>query len=137
MRFSAWCMVFLSGCASAHANADKPPTAEIASDSAPALDAAPAPSPAVDAGSDPGGDADFRMVANRAMKATMTADGPAARAALEVFLKHHPHHHQRPAAVAMLAGVLLNLGETPAAKALLDDNAALLAGQERDFLVGL
>jgi ABC-type branched-subunit amino acid transport system substrate-binding protein len=67
----------------------------------------------------------------------MTAEGPAARAALEAFLVHHPHHHQRPTAVTMLAGVLLGLGDTTAAKTLLDENASLLAAQERDFLVGL
>ncbi len=88
---------------------------------------------AVDAGGDLGGDADFREVANRAM----TGDAPAARAALEGFLLNHPHHHQRPAAVAMLAGVLLGLGDAPSAKALLDENAALLDGQERVFLTGL
>lgn len=123
MRFPAWCMILLSGCASARADAERPPLP------APA----PASTPAIDAGGDPGGDADFRAVASRAM----AADAPAARAALEGFLTHHPHHHQRPAAVTMLAGVLLGLGETAAAKGLLDENAALLATQERDFLTGL
>jgi ABC-type branched-subunit amino acid transport system substrate-binding protein len=67
----------------------------------------------------------------------MTAEPPAARAALEGFLAHHPYHYQRPAAVTMLAGVLLGLGETAAAKALLDENATLLTAQERDFLTGI
>jgi len=37
----------------------------------------------------------------------------------------------------MLAGVLLGLGDVAATKALLDENAPLLATQERDFLTGL
>ena len=123
MRFSAWCVVLLSGCASAHANTEKPPASVPAATSTPALDA----------GDDPGGDADFREVANRAA----TGDGPAARAALEGFLAHHPHHHQRPAAVTMLAGVLLGLGDGAATKTLLDENGTLLATQEREFLTGL
>jgi len=128
MRSSVWCVVLLSGCASAHANSEtQTPTSEPAA--APVLDAAPA----VDADSDPGGDADFRAVASRAM----TADAKTARIALEAFLVHHPHHHQRPAAIAMLAGVLLGMGDTTAAKALLDENASLLATQERDFFTGL
>jgi len=127
MRFSAWCMVFLSGCASAHATAEGPKTLE------PGPKAAPSGASAIDAGSDPGGDADFRVLANRAM----TGDAPAARAALEGFLLHHPHHHQRPAAVTMLAGVLLRLDDTTAAKTLLDENASVLATQEHDFLFGL
>jgi ABC-type branched-subunit amino acid transport system substrate-binding protein len=125
MRFPAWCMVLLCGCASARADAERPPAAGPAP--------TPASTPAIDAGGDPGGDADFREVANRAM----TAEPPAARAALEGFLAHHPYHHQRPAAVTMLAGVLLGLGETAAAKALLDENATLLTAQERDFLTGI
>jgi ABC-type branched-subunit amino acid transport system substrate-binding protein len=129
MRSSAWCIFLLTGCASAHAN----PEVQL-----PASAPTPEPdhAPVVDAGSDPGGDADFRAVANRANQ-TMTADAPAARAALEGFLVHHPHHHERPAAVAMLAGVLLGMGDTAAAKTLLDENAALLATQELDFLTGL
>jgi ABC-type branched-subunit amino acid transport system substrate-binding protein len=128
MRFSAWCMVFLSGCASAHANSESQTPAPASTPTS-----APASEPAIDAGDDPGGDADFRAVAARAM----TADAPAARAALEGFLFHHPHHHQRPAAVTMLAGVLLGLGDATAAKALLDEDATLLNAQERDFLTGL
>ena len=128
MRFSAWCMVFLSGCASAHANSESQTPAPASTPTS-----APANEPAIDAGDDLGGDADFRAVAARAM----TADAPAARAALEGFLFHHPHHHQRPAAVTMLAGVLLGLGDATAAKTLLDENATLLNQQERDFLTGL
>ena len=123
MRFSAWCVVFLSGCASAHANAPTPPVSVPAATRAPVLDA----------GDDPGGDADFRAVANQAAN----ADGPAARATLEGFLTQHPHHHQRPAAVEMLAGVLLGLGDGAAAKTLLDENGTLLPEQERAFLTGL
>ena len=37
----------------------------------------------------------------------------------------------------MLAGVLIGLGDAVAAKTLLDENASLLATQERDFLTGL
>ena len=118
-------MVFLSGCASAHAMTEKPQSPDLAP--------APVDAAAVDVGYDPGGDADFREVANRAM----VADAPAARAALEGFLVHHPHHHERPSAVLMLAGVLLGLGDVAATKALLDENAPLLAAQERDFLIGL
>jgi ABC-type branched-subunit amino acid transport system substrate-binding protein len=131
MRFSAWCMVSLSGCASAHATAERPQSLDIS----PAQTPTPAPDGAlaIDASSDQGGDADFRAVANRAM----AADGPAARSALEGFLVHHPHHHQRPAAVVMLAGVLLGLGDATAAKTLLDENASQLATLERDFLMGL
>ncbi len=67
----------------------------------------------------------------------MTSDGPTARAALEGFLVHHPYHHQRPAAVAMLATVLLGLGDVAATKTLLDENPDMLATQERDFFAGL
>jgi len=37
----------------------------------------------------------------------------------------------------MLTGVLLGLGDAAAAKTLIDENASLLAAQERDFLFGL
>jgi branched-chain amino acid transport system substrate-binding protein len=126
MRFSVWCLVLLSGCASAHANPEPQTPASI-----PVTE--PDSSPAVDAGGDPGGDADFRAVSSRAM----AADAPAARAALESFLVHHPHHHQRPAAVTMLAGVLLGMGDTAAANTLLGENATLLPTPERDLLSGL
>jgi ABC-type branched-subunit amino acid transport system substrate-binding protein len=120
-------MVLLSGCASLHVTAQKPQGSDLT----------PAPlasgSLIIDAGDDLGGDADFREVANRAM----VADAPAARAALEGFLVHHPHHHQRPIAVTMLAGVLLGQGNASAAKTLLDENTPLLAAQERDFFTGL
>ena len=123
MRLRISSLLLLVGCASAHASADDPQIAPP-----------PAPSPTVvDAGADPGGDADFRVIAARAANPYE----PASRAGLEGFLAHHPHHHQRPAAVAMLAGVLLVQGDAASAKALLEDNATFLAPMEREFFGGL
>jgi ABC-type branched-subunit amino acid transport system substrate-binding protein len=116
-------MFFLSGCASAHTNVPTTPVSVPAAARVPVLEA----------GDDPGGDADFRTVANQAAN----ADGPVARATLEGFLTQHPHHHQRPAAVEMLAGVLLGLGDGTAAKTLLDENGTLLPDQEHEFFTGL
>ena len=82
-------MLLLLGCAPSYANAEKTGTPVY-----PASGAA-----VVDAGEDPGGDADFRAAASQAF----TADTRTARAALEAFLAHHPNHHERPAAVALLA----------------------------------
>lgn len=124
MRFCVLGLLLLAGCATAHASADKPQGPDPLAVSL----------AAVDAGNDPGGDADLRVIANRASTA---AYEPAARAGLEAFLAHHPHHHQRPVAVAMLAGVLLLQGDASAAKILLDDNATFLTAVERDFFGGL
>lgn len=122
MRLGACCAIVLVGCASTHASAEKPPI--------------PAPVAALPAmiemRDDPGGDADFRDIANRA-----AADRSTAQVALQGFLFHHPHHPQRPLAVAMLAGVLLDRGDSATAKALLADNANILAGPDRDFLDGV
>jgi branched-chain amino acid transport system substrate-binding protein len=123
MRFCVSGLLLLVGCASAHASADAP-------------EAALAPvrsSTAIDAGDEPGGDADFRLVATRAANPYE----PAARAGLEDFLARHPHHHRRPAAVAMLAGVLLLQGDPAATQRLLEENDTLLLSMERDFFLGL
>jgi hypothetical protein len=89
--------------------------------------------PALDAGDDLGGDADFRDVANKAQAAAPAT----ARARLEAFLVHHPHHHQRPAAVAMLAAAMVATGDGASAKTLLVDNGSYLPATDRDFLMGL
>ena len=126
MRFAAFFgLVVLVGCASARANPDKLSGAP---------EPAPAPRPAtIDAGSDLGGDADFRDVASKAQ----AADPATARVRLEGFLVHHPHHHQRPVAVAMLASVMLTMGDAASANALLADNGSFLPSSDRDFLMGL
>ena len=125
MRISAMGLLFLVGCASTHAKAGNPPAA---------IDAGVAPrGPVPDAGDDLGGDADFRDIANQANG----SDSGTARARLEGFLFHHPHHHQRPAAVAMLAAVLLGVGDGAASKQLLVENASFLPTADRDFLAGL
>ena len=121
MRSSVWCVLFLAGCASANASTEQAPLLPL-----PATGA-------VDSGNDLGGDADFRAIASHAA----TADPATARAELEGFLQHHPHHTQRPAVVSMLAAVLLGQGDGSAAKVLLDEDASLLASPERDLLVGL
>lgn len=121
MRSFVWCMLFLTGCASANATTERTPLV-------PLPDTGP-----VDAGNDFGGDADFRAIANHAAG----SEPATARAELEGFLQHHPHHPQRPAAVGMLAAVLLGQGDGSAAKVLLDENASLLAAPERDLLIGL
>lgn len=113
----------LAGCASAHASAEGPRT--------PAPE--PGPPAPVDAGEDLGGDADFRAIVNRAK----SGDVSAVRPDLQGFLAHHPHHAQRPAAVAMLAGALLLEDNVGAARTLLDDNASLLPAMERDFFGGI
>jgi len=122
MRFRVSGLLLLVGCASAHASADK-------------LLEEPAPrsSTAIDAGDEPGGDADFRMVAARAANPYE----PAARAGLEDFLARHPHHHQRPAAAAMLAGVLLLQGDAAAAKRMIEENDSYLEPMERELFTGL
>jgi branched-chain amino acid transport system substrate-binding protein len=123
MRICVPGVLFVMGCASANAGADKPLAA-----------VAPPPSlTAIDAGDQPGGDADFRLVAARAA----SPYDPETKASLENFLARHPYHHQRPAAVAMLAGVLLMQREPATAKALLDQNLTMLPGMERDFFLGL
>ncbi|MBN2576335.1 MAG: penicillin-binding protein activator [Deltaproteobacteria bacterium] len=123
MRFGVLGFLLLLGCASTQASADKPleplpPAQGLAG---------------IGGAGDPGGDADFRVVANRAANVY----DPGARASLEAFLLHHPHHHQRPAAAAMLIGVLLLQGDAPAAKTVLDDNTAYLPAAEREFFDGL
>jgi ABC-type branched-subunit amino acid transport system substrate-binding protein len=126
MRYWALVSVLLGGCALARAKKDNPPGV---------IDAGSPPpgQTAVDAGDDLGGNADFRDVANRAR----TSPPPTARARLEGFLLHHPHHHQRPAAVAMLTSVLLAMGDAPAAKQVLAENASFLPATDRDFLMGI
>jgi ABC-type branched-subunit amino acid transport system substrate-binding protein len=126
MRSSAVGLVFLVGCASAHTKEGRPPEALDAG--APRLSQA-----AVGTGDDLGGDADFRDLAHQAR----TADPATARARLESFLLRHPHHHQRPAAVAMLTSVLLAMGDAASAKAFLVDNASFVPAVARDFLLGL
>jgi ABC-type branched-subunit amino acid transport system substrate-binding protein len=123
MRLYVSGLLLLVGCASAPARADKPleplpPAQGLAG---------------LDGGADPGGDADFRVVANRAANVYE----PGARASLEGFLLHHPYHHQRPAAAAMLTGVLLLQGDAAAAKSVLDDNTTYLPAVEHDFFAGV
>lgn len=128
MRCSSLGLVFLVGCASAHASStgfERSPGAPDA--------AGPARLATIDAGDDLGGDADFRDVANRAQG----ADPATARALLQGFLDHHPHHHQRPTAVALLTSAMLAMHDAQAAKALLDDNSSFLPASDRDFLMGL
>jgi ABC-type branched-subunit amino acid transport system substrate-binding protein len=124
MRSSVLASLFLLGCASARANADRP-LGELDA-------AAPPRMTAVDAGEDLGGDADFRDVANKAQ-----SDPASARARLEAFLVHHPHHHQRGAAVAMLSAVMLGTNDAAATKKLIDENGSFLTATDRDFLMGL
>lgn len=137
-------LALLVGCASARANPDKSLTWEPSQGSrtfpgsgsagqTPSRLAGPEAPTAVDAGEDLGGDADFREVTNK----IRSEDRASARSRLEAFLVHHPHHHQRPAAVAMLASLMLAMGDAGAAKALLDDNAGFLTAPDRDFLTGL
>jgi ABC-type branched-subunit amino acid transport system substrate-binding protein len=123
MRFRVWGLLLLVGCASAHANADR-----LLDEPTPARS-----STAIDAGDQPGGDADFRLVAARAANPYQ----PAARAALEDFLARHPHHHRRPAAVAMLAGVLLLQGDAMAAKRMIEENDADFEPMERELFTGI
>ncbi len=123
MRTTGLCMLLLLGCAPSYANAQKqqspiPPPSEGAS---------------VDAGDDLGGDADFRQAASHAF----AADTRTARSAIESFLAHHPNHHERPAAIALLARELLALGDAASAKALLDRDASRPATPDQVFLAGL
>jgi ABC-type branched-subunit amino acid transport system substrate-binding protein len=125
MRSSTLGLVFLVGCASARATPSQPAGAPQTPSST--------RSAAIDAGDDLGGDADFRDVASKAQ----ASDPGTARARLEGFLVHHPHHHQRPAAVAMLAAVMLAMGDAASAKPLLVDNGSFLPATDRDLLMGL
>jgi len=123
MRYLLLGMLLAAGCASTRGRSDKP--------------LAPLP-PArglagLDGRDDSGGSADFREVANRAANVYT----PAARRALEGFLLHHPHHHQRPAAVAMLIGVLLLQGDPAAANTLIVENGSYLQPMERELFSGL
>lgn len=93
----------------------------------------PPPTTQLEAGDDLGGDADFREVT----KKVLASDAAGARARLEAFLVHHPHHHQRPVAVAMLAQVMLATGDGSATTSLLADQGALLPAPDRDLLLGL
>jgi branched-chain amino acid transport system substrate-binding protein len=121
MRYSVLGLLFLVGCASARAKVDRPIDARRSS---------PERLAETDA---LGGDADFRDLAHQAE----TSDPATARARLEGFLLHHPHHHQRPAAIAMLTSVLLAMGDASAARTLLADNSSFLPAVDRDFLMGL
>lgn len=124
MRSPLLALLFLLGCASMRANADRPVGQ---------VDAATPPRmTGIDAGEDLGGDADFRDVANKA-----ASDPASARARLEAFLLHHPHHHQRGTAVVMLSAVLLGTNDAAAAKKLIEDNGSFLPATDRDFLTGL
>jgi ABC-type branched-subunit amino acid transport system substrate-binding protein len=125
MRSSTGALLFLLGCASARANVDRP-VGEIDASAPPRMTS-------IDAGEDLGGDADFRDVANKAH----ASDPASARARLEAFLVHHPHHHQRGAAVAMLAAVMLGTNDAVSAKKLIEDNGSFLPNTDRDFLTGL
>jgi ABC-type branched-subunit amino acid transport system substrate-binding protein len=131
MRCTALGLVFLVavGCASVRASADRSPGAPDT--------ATPARLAVIDAGQDVGedlgGDADFRDVANKAQ----ASDPATARALLEAFLEHHPHHHQRPTAVALLASAMLAMRDATAAKALLHDNGSFLPASDGDFWMGL
>lgn len=122
MRLCLSALLVFAGCASARASADRSQAI------APARSAT-----AIDAGDEPGGDADFRLVAARAANPY----DPATRASLRDFLARHPHHHQRPAAVSMLSGVLLVQGDARAAKTVLAENDAFLSSAERDFWGGI
>jgi branched-chain amino acid transport system substrate-binding protein len=122
MRWIAGCTIVLLGCASTHVSGQR----------APGETAALTPPPRIPGG-DLGGDADFRVVANRAAK----ADPMTARAELEGFIRHHPNHFQRPTAVAMLCSTLLELGDAVAAKQLLDDATNILPNNERELFVGI
>ena len=123
MRITGLSMLLLLGCAPSYANAQKPQIPICA----------PSEAAPVDAGNDLGGDADFRSVASHAF----ATDTRTARSAIEAFLAHHPNHHERPAAIALLARELLALGDTAAAKALLDRDGSRPATQDQAFLAGL
>jgi len=120
MRLGAWWIVLFGGCASVQATGARPPAP-----------AAPLPVGFAE-GADPGGDADFRAIAYRAQ-----TDPRSARAPLQAFLAHHPHHAQRPVAVAMLTAILLDQGDAAAAKTVLGENAGMLAAPDRDILDGV
>jgi branched-chain amino acid transport system substrate-binding protein len=124
MRFVAAGLLFLVGCASAGVRTDKPLEPLPPARGLAGLD---------EGGSAAGGDADFRAVVHRA--ANPYDEG--ARAELQRFLAHHPHHHQRPAAVALLAGVLLLQNDVTAAKTLVEENASYLRNVEHDFFAGI
>jgi branched-chain amino acid transport system substrate-binding protein len=124
MRFPVAGWLLLVGCASARASADKPLAPLPPARGLAGLDGG---------GSDAGADADFRAVVHRAANPYAAS----ARASLESFLAHHPHHHERPAAVALFAGVLLLQGDAATAKTLVDDNASYLPAMERDLFAGI
>jgi branched-chain amino acid transport system substrate-binding protein len=119
VRFPVACLLLLIGCNTTRVRTDKP------------FKPLP-PGPGLP-GSEAGGDADFRTVVHRA--ANPYDEG--ARVGLESFLAHHPHHHQRPTAVALLSGVLLLQNDTAAAKTLVDENASDLQATEHDFFAGI
>jgi ABC-type branched-subunit amino acid transport system substrate-binding protein len=122
MRLCLSVLLVFAGCASARASADRSQgLAPVRS------------STAIDAGDQPGGDADFRLIAARAS----SPYDPATRASLADFLARHPHHHSRPAAVSMLAGVLLLQDDAQAAKRLLEENDAFLTNAERELWGGI
>jgi len=124
MRLPLLGLLLLVGCASTQAKTDKP-----------LAPLPPAPGLAgLDGGlADPGADADFRLIAQRAANVY----DPQARATLEAFIANHPYHHRRPAATAMLVGVLLLQGDAAAAKNMLEQNETFLQGMERELWSGL
>lgn len=109
MRAWAFTAIALAGCASGMVRAGQEQRqAEPGSpDAGSILDASTG---------DPGGDADFRAAANRAL----VTDPSAASAGLEAFLDHHPSHPGRTAAAALLARVHLGAGDAKAALAALE-----------------
>src|SRR5512147_69645 len=123
MRSWVCCLLILSGCATGRAGAEP----------SPAAGPPPRSLTAIDAGDEPGGNADFRLIAAHAAQPY----APAVRNELIDFLARHPNHHQRSSAAAMLTGVLLLQGDVKLAKTALDENEALLPSSDRDFFGGL
>jgi len=82
---------------------------------------------------DRGGDADFRAAASK-----VYASEPAtARAALESFLANHPEHHQRTAALALLARVQIATNDAAGAKTTLANAGPAAPNSDISFLSGI
>jgi len=102
--------------------------------------AAPAPEPSYGANAalqpgaddDLGGDADLRDLTR-----TSSSNPTALRPRLQAFLVRHPHHRQRPLAVAMLVSAMLATGDALAAQSELSEEGALLPNPESALLLGL
>ena len=127
MRSGILFAIALAGCATSRVQAQQEGT--LPSDRSPE---AGVPGPGAPR-EDRGGDADFRAAASK----VFAADPAATRPGLESFLTNHPEHHQRVAALVLLARVELAASNPAGAIAALEKAGAGGSNSDIRFLTGV